>query len=202
MPRQSIEQKIIALLERKENEIERTLRLLYGVLPAWFPLPRLESAERIIHRLVQADFSAEQIAEFVAYEMSGYELYYLLAHPKVARQDINELAHIKYALSLPDSECLEMLAGALAAFAVPFKKHSGKLKKPGPIRKRIAIELKKNPELMPRQLWAILTSKPPKGWEFFDNRAGKDITGPKGGDGMGYARFSEVCKEEKDKLNT
>lgn len=114
MPEQSIEQRFIALLEKQENEIERTLRLIYGELPAWFPLPRQESARRIIHRLTQDDFSAEQIAEFVTAEMCGNEIFYLLTHPTVARQDINELAHIKYALSLPDNECLEMLAGALA----------------------------------------------------------------------------------------
>lgn len=73
------------------------------------------SARRIIHRLTQDDFSAEQIAEFVTAEMCGNEIFYLYAHPTVTRQDINELAHIKYALSLPDNECLEMLAGTLAA---------------------------------------------------------------------------------------
>lgn len=88
----------------------------------------------------------------------------------------------------------------LATFAVPFKKNSRKPRKPSPIRKAIARELKKNPSLMPRHLWKILASSPPNGWEFFDNSAGKYIEGPKGGDGMGYARFSEVCKEERDKL--
>lgn len=72
----------------------------------------------------------------------------------------------------------------------------------GPIRKRIEKELAKDPTLMPRHLWNKIKSKPPKGWEFFDNDAGKYIEGPKGGDGMAYARFSEVCKEEKDKLKS
>lgn len=199
MPEQSIEQRFIALLEKQENEIERTLRLLYGELPAWFPLPRQESARRIIHRLTQDYFSAEQIAEFVTAEMCGNEIFYLYDHPKAARQDINELAHIKYALSLPDNECLEMLAGTLASTGKTFRE-GRKINSVGPIRKAIAREVGKNPSLMPRHLWKILASKPPKGWEFFDNSAGKYIEGPKGGEGMGYAHFSAVCKEERDKL--
>lgn len=94
----------------------------------------------------------------------------------------------------------EVVIHALAITGAKFKQ-GRKVNTVGPIRKAIARELKKNPDLMPRHLWEILASKPPKGWEFFDNSAGKYIEGPKGGDGMGYARFSEVCKEEKDKLS-
>ena len=86
-----------------------------------------------------------------------------------------------------------------ALTGIKFRK-GRKVNSGGPIRKAIARELNKNPSLKPRQLWEILASKPPKGWEFFDNSAGKYIEGPKGGEGMGYARFSEVCKEERDKL--
>ena len=86
-----------------------------------------------------------------------------------------------------------------ALTGIKFRK-GRKVNSGGPIRKAIARELNKNSALKPRQIWGILTSKPPKGWEFFDNSAGKYIEGPKGGDGMGYTRFSEVCKEERDKL--
>lgn len=199
MPEQSNYEELIAALGREDDEVERALQLLYGELPAWFPLPRLEHARRIVYRLGKDDFSAAQIAEFVTAEMCGNEITYLLAHPAVARQDINELAHIKYALSLPDNECLEMLAGTLAVTGVKFRK-GRKVNSVGPIRKAIARELKKNASLMPRHLWEILASKPPKGWEFFSNNAGKYIEGPKGGEGMGYAHFSGICKEERDKL--
>lgn len=86
-----------------------------------------------------------------------------------------------------------------ALTGIKFRK-GRKVNSGGPIRKAIARELNKNPSLKPRQIWAILASKPPKGWEFFDNSAGRYIEGPKGGEGMGYTRFSEVCKEERDKL--
>ncbi len=69
-----------------------------------------------------------------------------------------------------------------------------------PIRKAIARELKKNPNLKPRELWLLLASKPPKGWAFCDNDLGKYIEGPRE-EGMKYSRFSAVCKEERDKLN-
>lgn len=95
----------------------------------------------------------------------------------------------------------EIVIHALAVFAAPFKKHSAITRKPSPIRKAIARELAKSPTLKPLQLWSLLASKPPRGWTFFDNSLGKyiDIEGRKD---MGWSRFSRVCKEEKDKLNT
>jgi len=202
MPEQSIEERLAALLDREEEEAERALQLLYGELPAWFPLPRLEHARRIVYQLGNDGFTAEQIAKFTTDSMADKWMV-----PGTVRDSgafihaVNELAHIKYALSLPAKECLKLLAGELAAFAVPFKDNSNKKPRtPSAIRKAIARELKKDAGLMPRHLWAKLASSPPKGWEFFDNSAGKYIEGPKGGDGMGYARFSEVCKEERDKL--
>lgn len=198
MPEQSNYEQLIAALGRADDEVERALQLLYGELPDWFPKPSLEHATRIIHRLTQDDFSAEQIAEFVTAEMCGNEIFYLYAHPTVARQDINELAHIKYALTLPDNECLEMLAGTLAATGIKFRK-GRKVNSVGPVRKAIARELKKNQALKPRHLWALLANKPPKGWDF--EGEGREariwITGRKP---IGYARFSEVCKQESDKL--
>lgn len=89
----------------------------------------------------------------------------------------------------------------LVEFAAPFKKNSGKPRKPSPIREAIARELKKNSSLMPRHLWAILASKPPRGFAFFDNSLGKYIE-MDGRKDMGWSRFSRACKEEKDKLIT
>lgn len=210
MPEQSIEG-LAAFIERQDDEADRALQLLYGELPAWFPLPRLEHARRIVCQLGNKGFTAEQIAKFVNDEISDDEK--LEAGEMVRRfvpgtvrdsgafiYAVNELAHIKYALTLPDNECLEMLAGTLAATGKTFRE-GRKVNSVGPIRKAIAREVRKNPSLMPRYLWAILARKPPKGWEFFDNSEGKYIEGPKGGQGMKYVHFSAVCKEEKDKLS-
>jgi hypothetical protein len=69
----------------------------------------------------------------------------------------------------------------------------------GPIRRAIAALLKKNPTMRPRELWATLSKRPPHGWTFCDNRLGRYIEGPKA-QSMSYGRFSNVCKEERDKL--
>jgi hypothetical protein len=90
----------------------------------------------------------------------------------------------------------------LATFGQPFKKHSSLKRKPGPIRKAIARELKKNPALKNREIFSSLAATPPKGWTFFDNRAGRYIEGPTKHDDMGYPRFSEICLEERNKLKT
>lgn len=89
----------------------------------------------------------------------------------------------------------------LAVFAKPFKEHSDKPKKPSPIRKAIARELVKAPTLKPLQLWTILASKPPKGWDF-DGEGRKGRIWVTGREPMGWSRFSRACKEEKDKLIT
>lgn len=200
MPEQSIEERLTALFDREEKDAEHALQLLYGELPAWFPLPRLEHARRIVYQLGNDGFTPEQIAKFTTDSMADKWMV-----PGTVKDSgafihaVNELAHIKYALSLPDNECLELLAGTLAATGKTFRE-GRKVNSVGPIRKAIAREVGKNPSLMPRYLWAILARKPPKGWEFFDNSEGKYIEGPKGGEGMKYAHFSAVCKEEKDKL--
>lgn len=125
MPEQSIEE-LAAFIERQDDEADRALQLLYGELPAWFPLPRLEHARRIVCQLGNKGFTAEQIAKFVDDEISDDEK--LEAGEMVRRfvpgtvrdsgafiYAVNELAHIKYALTLPGMEGLEMLAGVLAA---------------------------------------------------------------------------------------
>jgi hypothetical protein len=78
-------------------------------------MPRLEHARRIIYQLGNDGFTPEQIGKFAADEMADKLVVPGLARDSVAFiHAVNELAHIKYALSLPDKECLEMLAGGLA----------------------------------------------------------------------------------------
>ena len=92
------------------------------------------------------------------------------------------------------SDSLKLLAATGEAFRKGRKVNSGSA-----IRKAIARELANHPTLKPRNLWEMLAKKHPKGWDF--DGEGRErriwITGRKP---MGYARFSEVCKEEKDKL--
>ena len=86
-------------------------------------------------------------------------------------------------------------AAALKKFTVGRKPGSV-----GPIRKEIEDLLKKNPTMKNTELWAAIGAKPPRGWQFYDNRAGKYIEGPKSGDNMGYLRFCNVAWEERIKF--
>jgi len=70
----------------------------------------------------------------------------------------------------------------------------------GPIRKAVAKLLKANPGLKNPELWSAVAAKPPKGWEAFDNRAGKYFEGSKPAENMNYKRFCNVCGEERKKI--
>lgn len=74
-----------------------------------------------------------------------------------------------------------------------------KLNSGGPIRKAIAGALSKDGTLKNQQLWNAIAKNPPKGWTFNENRAGKYIEGPRL-ENMQYARFCNVCSEERAKL--
>lgn len=116
MEEELIGQRLESLLEREDEKIESALLLLYGQLPQWFPSPRLEQARRIISQLTNDGFTTQQIAKF-----ANDELVDELIVPGIVRDSrafihlINELAHIKYALSLPENECLRLLSGEQAA---------------------------------------------------------------------------------------
>lgn len=71
----------------------------------------------------------------------------------------------------------------------------------GPIRKRIEKELAIDQTLKPRQLWEKIKAKPPNGWEFFDNSLGRYAEGPHQ-QNMSYARFCNVCSEERSALKS
>ncbi|MDO8262194.1 MAG: hypothetical protein Q7T21_03105 [Gallionella sp.] len=90
--------------------------------------------------------------------------------------------------------------GDLAFLARKFK--MGRKPSTGsPIRKAIAKVLKENPDFKNPDLWAKLSANPPKGWNFFNNRAGRYIEGPNfAEDHMVYRRFCTVCGEERKNL--
>lgn len=113
--KQWILQQIEDLLDEKENLEEHTLQLLYGEIPDWLPRSQLEQAKLIIGQLLNTGFTPEQITQFVLDETDGN-----LVVPGIVQDFsaflhlVNQLGHIKYALSLPQSEGVERLAGALA----------------------------------------------------------------------------------------
>lgn len=91
-------------------------------------------------------------------------------------------------------------------FSVHADAIKGKRFKPGrqagaasPIRKAIAKLLEKSPDLKNEDLRSKIAANPPKGWAFYDNRAGKYFEGPSN-QNMSYARFCNVASLERGKL--
>lgn len=106
------------MLEWQGNDDERTLHLLYGALPEWFPLPILEQARLNVSDLRGDKFTPEQIAQFATDAMADK-----FTAPGKFFRAVDELVHIKYALSLSENKCLEMLAGKLSVSGA--KSHQG-----------------------------------------------------------------------------
>lgn len=71
----------------------------------------------------------------------------------------------------------------------------------GKIRAAVRKLLTKKPAMKNAELWRAIAAKPPKGWEFFDNSYGIYADGP-GGKSIGYARFQNVCAEERRTAKT
>ncbi len=81
------------------------------------------------------------------------------------------------------------------------KFHAGRKSNTGSvIRKAIAKLLQKDQALKNPALWSAIANKPPKGWTAFDNKIGKYLEGKKAEDNMSYARFCNVCGEERNKI--
>ena len=70
----------------------------------------------------------------------------------------------------------------------------------GPIRKKIAAVLAKQPHLKNAELWEIVKARPPRGWTCHENRTGRYFEGPKGGEAMELRRFMNIAAEERKKL--
>jgi hypothetical protein len=72
----------------------------------------------------------------------------------------------------------------------------------GPIRKKIAALLKKDPTLENPKLWELVKRNLPRGWTGYDNREGKYFEGPDPSKPMGWRRFINVCGEERKKIGS
>lgn len=94
----------------------------------------------------------------------------------------------------------------IAVFGNPFKKNAERnatksRKKLSPLRKAIARELNQCSGLKPREVWARIKSRAPDSWEFIESGERREwyvwIDGhPK----THYGTFSDICKQERDKL--
>jgi|TARA_B110000971_G_scaffold218425_1_gene257155 hypothetical protein len=118
------------LLDQEESDIEQVLIFLKN--ERWIPKPTIDRAKRIIGRLLGDKFSPEQINDFITAAGSDS-----LTPPgnvidTVAFfQWIDELAHIRYAVSLGQDKGLLVLAGEQASIGQKFRdSQSAKAKKP------------------------------------------------------------------------
>ena len=66
----------------------------------------------------------------------------------------------------------------------------------GPVRAAIRRYLKKRPYAKTAEIWGHFESKPPRGWEFFNNRLGRYIE-TKGPESTSYRRFGNIVSEER-----
>ncbi len=69
----------------------------------------------------------------------------------------------------------------------------------GPVRAEIRRYLKRSPTARTAEIWSSLESKPPRGWEFFDNRLGRYIE-TNGPESTSYRRFGNIVSEERKLL--
>jgi hypothetical protein len=167
------------------DDIQRAWRSLYPLFDA--PLARARSAAE---KLVELD------AKIKAATTDREELHYLkarMAQFELLEQEWNSVISAWHATQ----KFLQVQKLALRGRKFELGRKPGSA---GPIRRAIVRALKCDPSLKPRDLWAMLADAPPRGWTFRENRVGKYIEGPKGGQGMSYARFQNVAKEERDKL--
>lgn len=125
-----------------------------------------------------------------------------IARGKAAIKD-EDMQRLKEAMELNDlareqmnlMRAMEDLAWSGRKFKLGRRPNTG-----GPIRKAIAKALKRQPAMKNPELWLALAAAPPRGWQFFDNRAGKYVEGPAADEIMSYARFCNVCSEERKAL--
>lgn len=161
--------------------------------------PSDSAARQTMLRASLSDFP--EVENVIPDEGGDYIGYRPIRTPFVILIDICRLAQIQEAVRLGQEKGLVLLTDEYhAAITIKGEKFDRGGRGPGPIRKWIARELKKNPSMKNAALWATFKEKPLRGWTVMENRQGKYLEGPKIGDKMTYGRFSNVAKEERDKL--
>jgi hypothetical protein len=105
------------IVQRPKAFADAAIVALYGELPEWFPAPVFERIRRAIDSLGNAHQSIELIVQRVAALLDDKDM----EIPGTARdvddfiKSVNELAHVKWALSRGKEKALHELAGRDAA---------------------------------------------------------------------------------------
>jgi hypothetical protein len=191
-------------IERDEAVVDGAMSELYGNLPKWVPAPAIDRARRTVQGLINGGFDAANIRARVAEELAGQSVLV----PGIVRdagayfRAINELAHLKYAISRGKADGLLILAGKQAAHGQTFLENR-KQGFSGPIRTAIASLLEQQPTMSNAELWAAIAAHPPRGWTACENRQGKYLESyPRGRrHEVVFKTFQNHCAEERKKLS-
>lgn len=181
----------------------------------WVPASSLDDATRAFldpsaptsdfdprHTMIRVALSDLTDDEDVIPDEGGdYIGYRPIRTPFAILRDICKLAQIQEAVRLGQEKGLALLTDEYhAAITIKGEKFDRGGRGPGPIRKWIARQLKKCPTMKNADLWAAFKEKPQRGWSVMENRQGKYLEGPTVNDKVSYGRFSNVAKEERNKL--
>lgn len=189
---------IAALLAEADRATDAAVLVMLGPVPAWVPPPVVGRAWRAACSLWADGTSPEEIRRLIDEELAGGVDGDEASRPLPFVRTINELASFVYGVSLGEREGLCFLAGEQAEIGQRFKQ-GRKAGTFGTIRKEVAKLLTKQPDMRTPAIWKAIASKPPKGWQAFDNHLGKYLEGP-GSDSMGYRRFQNICSEVRKKI--
>jgi hypothetical protein len=202
MPTKSVQERLVRYLEVEEQTLDVAFKAVFANLPRWVPLPSREHARRIVQRLISDGFSTNDIRRSIRdAQKDGLIIPGIVTDPVAFTQYIYELAHLRYAVSLGEVEGLRILAGVQAAQGVRFTE-GRKSGTTGPIRKLIKNLLARDPSLTNFDLWNLVGSRPPAGWEVHSTpKLGRYFDGPNGRC-MSYRRFLNVCAEERKALRS
>jgi len=144
-----------------------------------------------------------EVDDTIPDEGGDYIGYRPVRTPFAILKDICKLAQIQEAVRLGKEKGLVLLTDEYhAAITIKGEKFDRVGRGPSRIRKWIAQQLKKCPTMKNADLWAAFKEKPLRGWAVMENRQGKYLEGPTTDDHMVYVRFSNVAKEERNKLKT
>lgn len=133
-----------------------------------------------------------------------------VANLRRLREDMFELRHVgEFVASIWAAQALWRAASHVNEMTATLKdrklgkKFRGgrKIGTKGLVRKAIAAHLKTHPTSKNDEIWTALSKKPPRGWEFFDNRVGRYISGPENHN-IDLRRFQNICADERRALIT
>jgi hypothetical protein len=202
MSSKSIHGRLVRYLEAEEHTLDVAFKTVFANLPRWVSDPFRDEARLTVKKLMTDGLSTNDIRRSIRdAERGGLIIPGIVTDSVGFTRDVYKLAHLRYAVSLGKVEGLRLLAGVQAAQGVRFTE-GRKSGTTGPIRKLIKTLLARDPNSTSLELWKLVESRPPAGWEGHStSKLGRYFDGPNGRC-MSYRRFSNICSEERTALRS